>query len=60
MSKIKRKGPGRPPVDPRIKKIPVAYKLPRWLVEWIRGEDKPASIIIESALCEQHNLNPPC
>ena len=46
----KRKGAGRPPIDPQLVKIPVGYKLPRWLVEWIRKQDTPAAQLIENAL----------
>lgn len=52
----KRKGAGRPKIDPQLFKIPVSYKLPRWLVTWIRGQDKPASHLIEEALCETYHL----
>lgn len=55
----KRKGSGRPPTDPDLLKIPVSYKLPRWLVEWLREESAPASQIIESAILRRHKLKPP-
>lgn len=55
----KRKGAGRPPIDPRVVKIPVGYKLPRWLVEWIRQQDEPAALLVEEALCRRHGLKPP-
>lgn len=55
----KRKGAGRPPINPQLVKIPVGYKLPQWLVEWIRKQDKPAAQMIESALCQVHRLRPP-
>lgn len=55
----KREGAGRPPIDPQLVKIPVGYKLPRWLVEWIRSQDNPASRMIEDALCRQHDIEPP-
>jgi len=59
MSGGKRKGAGRPQIDPNKLKIPVAYRLPRWLVEWIRSQDEPASILIENALIKRHKLKPP-
>lgn len=52
-------GPGRPCIDPRMKKIPVGYALPRWLVAWIRDQDKPAAVLIEDALRAVHGINPP-
>lgn len=56
-----RKGVGRPKIDPELLKIPVNYKLPRWLVEWLRNEEKPAAQLIEAALIEKHGLvRPKC
>jgi len=55
----KRKGAGRKPGPPALKKIPVCYKLPRWLVEWIRAQDEPAAQLIENALRKSHKLKPP-
>ena len=59
MSGGKRKGAGRPHGDQRLVKIPVGYKLPRWLVEWIRAQGTPASQLIEDALTHRHKLKPP-
>lgn len=55
----KREGAGRPQIDPRMVKVPVGYKLPRWLVEWLRDQDEPAAHLIEDALCRRHKLKPP-
>lgn len=55
----KRHGAGRPPIDPRMVKVPVGYKLPRWLVKWLRDKDEPAAQLIEDALCRRHKLKPP-
>lgn len=54
-----RKGAGRKPVDPRLVKVPTGYKLPRWLVEWLRRQDKPAAQLIEEALRLVFNINRP-
>lgn len=54
-----RKGVGRPKIDPRMVKVPVGYKLPRWLVEWMRSQDKAQSLLIEDALITRHKLKPP-
>lgn len=51
--------PGRPHADPVLKKVPVGYKLPAWLVDWLRAQKRPAAQLIEEALCEQHDLKPP-
>lgn len=55
----KREGAGRPPIGLRMVKVPVGYKLPRWLVEWLRDQDEPAAQLIEDALCRRHKLKPP-
>jgi hypothetical protein len=55
----KREGAGRPPTSPLLKKIPLGIKLPRWLVEWLRGQNRSQAVIIEEALCSKHNLKPP-
>lgn len=54
-----REGAGRPPIEPALVKIPVGYRLPRWLVAWLRSQDKAAAVIIEDALRRQHGLEPP-
>jgi hypothetical protein len=40
-------------------KVPVGYKLPRWLVDWLRAQDVPAAQLIEEALCKRYKLKPP-
>lgn len=55
----KREGAGRPPIDPQMVKVPVGYKLPKWLVDWIRQQDEAAAVLIEDALCKRHKLKPP-
>ena len=55
----KRQGAGRPPGDPDLVKIPVGYKLPRWLVNWLREQDEPAAQLIEKALIYKHDIKSP-
>jgi len=57
-------GPGRPKIDPLLLKIPVGYKLPRWIVDWLRNEAQPpgaasAAVLIENALRAHYSLKPP-
>ena len=59
MSGGKREGAGRPPIDPRLVKIPVGYKLPRWLVDWLRSQNISQAKLIEEALKRRHKLKPP-
>jgi len=50
---------GRPPMDPRFRKVQVSVKLPGWLVMWTSRQKKPRSILIEEALQAVHGLLPP-
>jgi len=55
----KRTGSGRRKVPPDLIKIPVCYKLPSWLVAWIREQDSAASSIIEESIINLYDLKPP-
>jgi len=55
----KREGAGRPPIDPQLLKVPVGYKLPRWLVDWLRAQEEPTAQLIEDALRRRHKIKPP-
>ncbi len=64
MSVKQHPGPGRPKIDPQMLKIPVGYKLTRWMVEWLRKEAQPpgaasAAVLIENALRAHYGLKPP-
>lgn len=50
---------GRPPLQPGRRKVPVGYRLPAWLVAWLRAQDRPATALIEEALIARHGLVPP-
>ena len=50
-------------MDDRFKKIPVGYKLPRWLVDQLRARAKKpggvsAARMIENALRSHYGLEP--
>ena len=55
----KRAGSGRRISDPQLFKIPVGYKLRRWLVEWLRAQETPAAQLIENALQRVYKLKAP-
>jgi hypothetical protein len=55
----KREGAGRPSLPAHMKKIPVSYHLPRWLVDWLRDQPGVQAQIIEQALVDQHHLRRP-
>lgn len=50
---------GRPRQKPELLKIPVCYKLPRWLVTWLRNQPISAAKTIENAIVKEHNLIKP-
>lgn len=41
-----------------LRRVHLTVSLPLWLVEWLRAEGN-ASRIIEKAVCEKHDLEPP-
>lgn len=50
---------GRPLQLWELKKVPVGFRLPRWLVLWLRSQPASSAVLIESALISQHSLIPP-
>lgn len=54
-----RLGAGRPPMPPALKKIPVGYRLPAWLVAWMRAQPTSQAALIEDALREFYGIGPP-
>ena len=42
-----------------IRKIQVCYRIPRWIVDWLRTLNKPASVAIEEALIQWGGLEVP-
>ena len=49
----------RKPRPHHLKKIPVCYRLQRWLVDWMRAQPSPASVAIERALMAHYALQTP-
>lgn len=45
--------------DPAQELIKVGYKLPRWLVEWIRDQDETAAKLIRESLIEAYGIREP-
>lgn len=41
---------------PGEKKMAVSYKLPPWLVQWLRAQDRPAAQLIEEALVKTYGI----
>lgn len=50
---------GAPHKPPALVKVPVGLKLPRWLLDWLRQQDKSMAVLIEEALREKHCIEPP-
>lgn len=49
-------------VDPWLKKMPACYKLPRWLLEWMRAHSKKTgrsiAELIEHAVASTYYASP--
>jgi hypothetical protein len=54
-----RKGAGRKPTHPLMKKDPISIKLPRWVLEWLDQQTESRAVIIEDALRSKHDIEPP-
>lgn len=56
-----RKGAGRKPSPPQLKKAIYNTKLPQWLRDWLVRPDRTVSgpVAIEQALCQVFGLKPP-
>jgi hypothetical protein len=50
---------GAPSKHPALVKVPVGLKLPRWLLDWLRQQDKSMAVLIEEALKRRHKIKPP-
>lgn len=42
-----------------LKKVPCAFKLPQWLLDWLRDQPQSQAVLIENALCKTYKLKPP-
>lgn len=43
----------------KMKKVPCSFKLPSWLLEWMREQPRSQAVLIEQALRKQYGLTPP-
>ena len=59
MSGGKREGAGRKPSPPKLLKVPISIKLPRWLIEWLDTQPESRAVLIEDALRRRHKIKPP-
>jgi len=50
---------GAPKKKPELVKVPVCLKLPRWLLAWLRSQEKSMPAIIEDAICHRHKVRAP-
>ncbi len=54
-----RRGSGRKPVTPALKKVPISIKLPKWLIDWMDEQEESRPKLIEEALQYMNQLEPP-
>lgn len=55
----KREGAGRKPAALNLKKMPIAVKLPQWLLDWMDTRPESRAVLIEDALRKRHKIKPP-
>jgi hypothetical protein len=58
-----RKGGGRPKgstIAPHLKRVNLPYfRLPQWIVDWIKSQERSGGRIIEEAIIMHYRLKPP-
>jgi len=58
-----RKGSGRPKgskIEPSLKRVGLTgFRLPQWIVDWIKSHGRSGGRIIEEALVKYYRLDPP-
>jgi hypothetical protein len=58
-----RKGGGRPKgstISPHLKRVNLPdFRLPQWIVDWIKSQEKSGGRIIEEAVVKHYRLMPP-
>ena len=59
----RRKGGGRPKgstISPHLKRVNLPdFRLPQWIVDWIKSQERSGGRIIEEALVKYYRLKPP-
>ena len=50
---------GNPKAHPVLKKNPIAFKLPQWIIEWLRDQPISQGKTVEMALIAHYNLKEP-
>lgn len=50
---------GRPPAAPKLKKMPIAIKLPQWLLDWMDLYVESRAVLIEEAMCAHYRITAP-
>ena len=55
----KRKGAGRPPSPPGTVRVMVSYRLPEYIVDWLKAHPESSTALVEEALIEKHRIKAP-
>jgi len=59
----RRKGGGRPKgstISPHLKRVNLTgFRLPQWVVDWIKSQDRSGGRMIEEALVKHYKLKQP-
>ena len=55
-----RPGAGRPKAATHLKRVKLTpFRLPQWIVDWIRQQPKSGGRVIEEAMIHHYNLKEP-
>ena len=58
-----RKGGGRPTgstISPHLKRVNLPdFRLPQWIVDWIKSQERSGGRVIEEACIKHYKLRPP-
>ena len=54
-----RKGAGRKPSPPGTVRVMVAYRLPEYIVDWLKAHQESSTALVEEALIEKHKITAP-
>ena len=54
----KRKGAGRPPVPPNLKRVKMTgVRVQKWILDWLMSRPESSGQIIEAVLIEKYELS---
>ena len=60
MLRKRKPGGGRKPTSPELTRIKLTdFRLPRWLVDWIKGQPRSGGEVVKEAVVSYYHLDEP-